>query len=105
MGKNLLLNIYQNSSRLILNSLLETLAEKYLLDFVLHFGFTKIGLLLMIQVVPFFTVPYFAPTSINDSSAPVPSNCTTLLAEQHIVFYDRITQLIFESNRWQLPYR
>ncbi|CAF1332187.1 unnamed protein product [Rotaria sordida] len=43
-----------------------------------------------------------------DSSGSIfylPSNCTTLLAEQHIVFYDRITQLIFESNRWQLPYR
>ncbi|CAF3939894.1 unnamed protein product [Rotaria sp. Silwood2] len=52
-----------------------------------------------------FTVPHFAPTSMNCSFAPVLSDCTTLPLEQHIIFYDRITKLRYESNQTKLPYR
>ncbi|CAF4030716.1 unnamed protein product [Rotaria sordida] len=52
-----------------------------------------------------FTVPYFAPTSINDSCEPISSNCTTLPIEQHYIFYDRITALTYELDKWNLPYR
>ncbi len=46
-----------------------------------------------------FTVPHFIPTKIDYSSTPIPSNCTTLPIEQHNVFYDRVTQLIFDSDQ------
>ncbi|CAF1177792.1 unnamed protein product [Rotaria sordida] len=52
-----------------------------------------------------FTVPYFAPTSMNDSSEPISSNCTTLPIEQHYIFYDRITALTYELDKWNLSYR
>ncbi|CAF1023863.1 unnamed protein product [Rotaria sp. Silwood1] len=52
-----------------------------------------------------FTVPCFAPTTISDSSPPISSDCTTLPLEQHHVFYDRITQLRFQTDQWNLPFR
>ncbi|CAF4608431.1 unnamed protein product [Rotaria sp. Silwood2] len=52
-----------------------------------------------------FTVSYFAPTSIHDSSVSASSDCTTLPLEQHVIFYDRLTKLSYGSDRYQLPYR
>ncbi|CAM4775390.1 unnamed protein product [Rotaria magnacalcarata] len=52
-----------------------------------------------------FTVPHFAPTSMSNACAPVSSECTTLPVEEHIVLYDRVTQLVYESDHWNLPYR
>ncbi|CAF3320750.1 unnamed protein product [Rotaria sp. Silwood2] len=52
-----------------------------------------------------FTVPYFAPTSMNDSCEPISSNCTTLPIAQHNIFYDRIIALTYKLDEWNLPYR
>jgi hypothetical protein len=56
-----------------------------------------------------FTVPYFAPSSIHHSSDPISPDCTTLPIEQHFIFYDCVTQLIFDSDsdsdQCKLPYR
>jgi hypothetical protein len=53
-----------------------------------------------------FTVPYFAPSSINHSFAPISPDYTTLPIEQHFVFYDCVTQLKFDSDQSsKLPYR
>jgi len=52
-----------------------------------------------------FTVPYFAPSSINNSLAPISPDSTTLPIEHHRVFYDRVTELRFEPGRYKLPYR
>ncbi|CAF1126266.1 unnamed protein product [Rotaria sordida] len=52
-----------------------------------------------------FTVPYFAPTSIKHSFVPVSPNLTTLPLEQHMVFYDRVTELRLKENVRYLPYR
>jgi hypothetical protein len=52
-----------------------------------------------------FTVPYFVPISINDSYSPILSDSTTLPIEQHNIFYDRVTELRFQSDEWIMPYR
>jgi hypothetical protein len=56
-----------------------------------------------------FTVPYFASSSIHYSSDPISPDCTTLPIEQHFIFYDCVTQLIFDSDsdsdQCKLPYR
>jgi hypothetical protein len=51
-----------------------------------------------------FTVPYFASTSMNHSSVPVSSNCTTLPIEQHHVFYDCVTQFTLDSDGCKLTF-
>jgi hypothetical protein len=52
-----------------------------------------------------YTVPYFAPTSINHSSTSISPDCTTLPIEQHFLFYDCVTELRLDSGRYELPYR
>ncbi|CAF1482883.1 unnamed protein product [Rotaria sp. Silwood1] len=52
-----------------------------------------------------FTVPYFVPTSIKHSFVPVSPNLTTLPIEQHMVFYDRVTELRLQGHLRYLPYR
>lgn len=52
-----------------------------------------------------FSVPYFAPTSIDHPLVPVAADRTTLPLHQHTLFYDRITQLVLYSGDWTLPYR
>ncbi len=52
-----------------------------------------------------FTVPYFAPSLMNHSSDPIPSDCTTLPIEQHFLLYDCVTELRLDEDRYTLPYR
>jgi hypothetical protein len=49
-----------------------------------------------------FTVPFFAPTSIHHPLVPVSADLTTLPLHQHHLFYDRITQLVFDSGDGRL---
>ena len=52
-----------------------------------------------------FTVPYFTPTSMCHSSEPVSSHHTTLLLEQHHLFYDHVTEFRLDSDGCKLPSR